>query len=132
MIRVIEQMIGLARNHEFDRRQGRALMEELEHRVLRVGADAAPGDRGAGAIQRRTVQRHPLAVRFHFELLKIGGEQPQPLDRKSVVSGKSVSVRVDLGGRRVITKKKTTRELLTHTNKSIHNMNIRSDSNNNT
>src|SRR3546814_12587066 len=29
-----------------------------------------------------------------------------PLDRKSVVEGKSVSVRVDLGGRRIITKKK--------------------------
>src|SRR3546814_14269094 len=29
------------------------------------------------------------------------------LDRKSVVSGKSVSVRVDLGGRRFIKKKKT-------------------------
>src|SRR3546814_19668235 len=28
------------------------------------------------------------------------------LDRKSVVSGKSVSVRVDLGGRRIIKKKK--------------------------
>src|SRR3546814_11400809 len=27
-------------------------------------------------------------------------------DRKSVVSGKSVSVRVDIGGRRIITKKK--------------------------
>src|SRR3546814_17514651 len=30
-----------------------------------------------------------------------------PEDRKSVVSGKSVSVRVDLGGRRIIKKKKT-------------------------
>src|SRR3546814_12914881 len=30
------------------------------------------------------------------------------LDRKSVVSGKSVSVRVDLGGRRYINKKKST------------------------
>src|SRR3546814_14774304 len=29
-------------------------------------------------------------------------------DRKSVVSGKSVSVRVDLGGRRIIKKKKNT------------------------
>src|SRR3546814_13765575 len=28
-------------------------------------------------------------------------------DRKSVVSGKSVSVRVDLGGRRILKKKKT-------------------------
>src|SRR3546814_12708087 len=34
-------------------------------------------------------------------------EDPRPLpDRKSVVSGKSVSVRVDLGGRRIINKKK--------------------------
>src|SRR3546814_15698197 len=31
---------------------------------------------------------------------------PQELDRKSVVSGKSVSVRVDLGGRRIIKKQK--------------------------
>src|SRR3546814_12145576 len=29
-----------------------------------------------------------------------------PIDRKSVVSGQSVSVRVDLGGRRIIKKKK--------------------------
>src|SRR3546814_17702594 len=29
-------------------------------------------------------------------------------DRKSVVSGKSVSVRVDIGGSRIITKKETT------------------------
>src|SRR3546814_14733147 len=36
--------------------------------------------------------------------------QRLPLDRKSVVSGKSVSVRVDLGGRRIITKKKNTRK----------------------
>src|SRR3546814_14984248 len=35
-------------------------------------------------------------------------------DRKSVVSGKSVSVRVDLGGRRII-KKKTTRTSTSHT-----------------
>src|SRR3546814_21013171 len=31
----------------------------------------------------------------------------KPGDRKSVVEGKSVSVRVDLGGRRIITKKNT-------------------------
>src|SRR3546814_20042556 len=33
-------------------------------------------------------------------------EQGQPVDRKSVVWGKSVSVRVDLGGRGTIKKKK--------------------------
>src|SRR3546814_20818799 len=37
-----------------------------------------------------------------------GGRALEPLrrDRKSVVSGKSVSVRVDLGGRRIIKKTK--------------------------
>src|SRR3546814_19665482 len=34
---------------------------------------------------------------------------PQRQDRKSVVEGKSVSVRVDLGGRRIIKKKKKQR-----------------------
>src|SRR3546814_11400176 len=41
---------------------------------------------------------------------KVEAESDRPLarqpDRKSVVSGKSVSVRVDLGGRRIIKKKK--------------------------
>src|SRR3546814_15268139 len=41
-------------------------------------------------------QSRPLASRALFE----------SRDRKSVVSGKSVSVRVDLGGRRIIKKKK--------------------------
>src|SRR3546814_20805983 len=36
-----------------------------------------------------------------------------PVDRKSVVSGKSVSVRVDIGGRRIIKNKKT-KNTLTH------------------
>src|SRR3546814_14571503 len=42
---------------------------------------------------------HELAARFYHAPL---GQR----DRKSVVSGKSVSVRVDLGGRRNIKKKK--------------------------
>src|SRR3546814_16322380 len=37
------------------------------------------------------------------------GAQPRTGDRKSVVSGKSVSVRVDLGGRRIIKKKNCAR-----------------------
>src|SRR3546814_20907922 len=40
---------------------------------------------------------------FNFPEAKYGAS-----DRKSVVSGKSVSVRVDLGGRRIIKKKPTT------------------------
>src|SRR3546814_16412356 len=38
--------------------------------------------------------------------LFILGQFTSPTDRKSVVWGKSVSVRVDLGGRRIIKKKK--------------------------
>src|SRR3546814_18194407 len=38
-------------------------------------------------------------------LLSPGGRSRELRDRKSVVSGKSVSVRVDLGGRRIINKK---------------------------
>src|SRR3546814_8718162 len=45
-----------------------------------------------------------------FVLCEIGGTvgdiESLPLDRKSVVSGKSVSVRVDLGGRSIIKQKK--------------------------
>src|SRR3546814_18414753 len=37
------------------------------------------------------------------------------LDRKSVVYGKSVSVRVDIGGRRIIKKKMTTKDRQTET-----------------
>src|SRR3546814_18501303 len=45
---------------------------------------------------------HPLAD-WKFEI----ANDDTRLDRKSVVSGKRVSVRVDLGGRRIIKKKKT-------------------------
>src|SRR3546814_1054129 len=55
--------------------------------VLHAGAGGNEGLRRAAAFPR----------------LRLSGE-----DRKSVVSGKSVSVRVDLGGRRIIRKKKTT------------------------
>src|SRR3546814_18846752 len=40
------------------------------------------------------------------EILVENGEPVEYGDRKSVVKGKSVSVRVDLGGRRIIKKKK--------------------------
>src|SRR3546814_15811747 len=43
-----------------------------------------------------------------------------PIDRKSVVSGKSVSVRVDLGGRRII-KNKNINDILSTKNNQINN-----------
>src|SRR3546814_3067389 len=61
---------------------------------------------------------HRGTVRRHLQMARLGQGRPclghrhrlygtgGHGDRKSVVSGKSVSVRVDLGGRRIIKKKK--------------------------
>src|SRR3546814_14072786 len=67
------------------------LAAELDHLESRW-----PKDLPAGVIH---ADLFPDNVFFRPERL--------PGDRKSVVSGKSVSVRVDLGGRRIIQKKKT-------------------------
>src|SRR3546814_20322669 len=58
---------------------------------------------------------HHLALRQHHVVgePEVGHAVGLVLDRKSVVSGKSVSVRVDLGGRRILKKKK-------HSNPIIH------------
>src|SRR3546814_11785471 len=54
--------------------------------------------RAIAALYEATKGRNPIIT------TEVGQHQ---IDRKSVVSGKSVSVRVDLGGRRIIKKKKT-------------------------
>src|SRR3546814_20990793 len=63
----------------------------------RIAATAQCRDRSDGAGTQRVLEREGLRQSA------IAGEHG---DRKSVVSGKSVSVRVDLGGRRIINKKK--------------------------
>src|SRR3546814_17191480 len=69
------------------------------------GVDRQPEDRQAEEEDEQDAQQ-----RCALDQVDIGpGEQPQrreARDRKSVVSGKSVSVRVDLGGGRTIKKKK--------------------------
>src|SRR3546814_16645882 len=54
------------------------------------------------------VEALDLGERVDLGLDQVGDarEHRRPLDRKSVVSGKSVSVRVDIGCRRFIKKKK--------------------------
>src|SRR3546814_13166651 len=59
--------------------------------LVRHGIAAAPVDQTVGGRERAGVDQ-----RIARDAL---------LDRKSVVSGKSVSVRVDLGGRRILKKK---------------------------
>src|SRR3546814_20280158 len=64
--------------------------------------------RFAAARWRRGGQRiEPVAKRFRHRAAGLI-QHRQRVDRKSVVSGKSVSVRVDPGGRRIIKKKKMT------------------------
>src|SRR3546814_19051982 len=67
------------------------------HRVLLLWSLAA----FAGAGIWLLLSLHPAARRLDAP----AEAGPRPRDRKSVVLGKSVSVRVVLGGRRIITKK---------------------------
>src|SRR3546814_12553578 len=66
------------------------------------------------AVTERGVNKEELVGKKHnesFYIVTAKAEEGNGLirDRKSVVEGKSVSVRVDLGGRRIIKKKKTKR-----------------------
>src|SRR3546814_213514 len=61
-----------------------------------TGGAAGPDCVGLGYVQGRSKRHAELAALFDALLQ----------DRKSVVEGKSVAVRVDLGGGRILTKKK--------------------------
>src|SRR3546814_13180483 len=83
------------------------------HEVLGAGGDV--GDVGIPvvvdvgepiAVGARPVPLHLTSVAVRRRRGRLGRWR----DRKSVVSGKSVSVRVDLGGRRIIKKKKKNRQ----------------------
>src|SRR3546814_15922630 len=74
----------------------------LAHRMLALLVVEPTRDLGHFLSADRVVAKDPL---HHFDL----GRRSQGvdyLDRKSVVQGKRVSVRVDLGGGRIIKKKK--------------------------
>src|SRR3546814_16395672 len=96
-------------------------------RISDWSSDVCSSDLGVGRAEAGTEVAQPLGAGPHDEGLRAellgevqaviagiglgdGRELARPLpvegDRKSVVSGKSVSVRVDLGGRRIIKKKK--------------------------
>ena len=47
---------------EIDRDQMRALVEQLKHRVLRIGAHSAPCYRRARAAKRRALRSNAFAV----------------------------------------------------------------------
>src|SRR3546814_18514652 len=57
------------------------------------------------AFQGELSYRHNLPIQIDDVEVLFAGLSPLNADRKSVVSGKSVSVRVDLVGRRILKKK---------------------------
>src|SRR3546814_12028785 len=80
-------------------------------RAVEVGEKSAAEAHQAGAENEglQAAEGDVLAERGGRRLVVADGPHhaaPGRTDRKSVVSGKSVSVRVDLGGRRIIKKKK--------------------------
>src|SRR3546814_12789046 len=95
-----------------------ALVTGVQTCALPISAEHVP-DAGQYQAQRRVRES---------ELQPSVPHQPWPVeflvavdvrDRKSVVYGKSVSVRVDLGGRRIIKKKKNNNKIVTHFTKDI-------------
>src|SRR3546814_11144223 len=72
------------------------------HRALELAGAASPSLDAAAAELRAAEAGRQIAGLRPNPSLAIDAEK----DRKSVVEGKSVSVRVDLGGRRIIKKKK--------------------------
>src|SRR3546814_15572336 len=79
----LSRLLGSARQQKWPRAQKLGTRQGLRQEIV----GRKPGARG--------IPQH-----------RPGDERPGELDRKSVESGKSVSVRVDLGGRRFIKKKK--------------------------
>src|SRR3546814_12065311 len=81
----------------------------LDRRHRRFDRRTGQPDEGAetGADEGRRGRVDPRRRRLSPERRRVDR------DRKSVVEGKSVSVRVDLGGRRIIKTKKNTQHIVT-------------------
>src|SRR3546814_17529543 len=90
----IKQSIG---SHH--RRNGAA---RADHGVVRSWIKGEFG-RGRCVSTDQEQQQQKLAAQYILNETA-AKKHHQPVDRKSVVSGKSVSVRVDIGGRRIIKK----------------------------
>src|SRR3546814_16757165 len=87
------------------------LLENYSYQPLLIAAlaDDNAGQHGGSPPPALLVRLNRLALKqrnFVFERLRDLQRLQPILDRKSVVSGKSVSVSVDLGGRRIMKNKK--------------------------
>src|SRR3546814_20997120 len=89
----------IKRLRQTDRCSGRRAASEWlpdlsKARPPTIPRQSSPGHLTSGRRHQRSLQLSPVPATPYFEQLSIGA------DRKSVGWGKSVSVRVDLGGRR--------------------------------
>src|SRR3546814_896623 len=78
-----------------------------------IGADAHPFYKWVAEVAGEDAlpkwNFHKYLIGPNGDLVQVFGSKVPPEDRKSVVEGKSVSVRVELGGSRIINKKKNTK-----------------------
>src|SRR3546814_19743071 len=84
-------------------RDTRGMIRQHQFEKVELVSVTRPGDSDAEH-ERMTRCAEPVLEKLGLPYRKV----LLCTDRKSVVSGKSVSVRVDLGGRRIINKKKKT------------------------
>src|SRR3546814_12387780 len=116
---IISACIILERHHLLAIERIRRLPSDYMHAALVKLQPYGAGNLSLAMINRRlkhlALRREPEAVVDQFRIarhqfvLEVRRATIQR-DRKSVVWGKSVSVRVDLGGRRSIKKKKTNKQ----------------------
>src|SRR3546814_19502010 len=88
-----------------------SLLCSRSKRVWLIEAVNLPEVRGKGPSHHsRDHQGHPCPHRPRSRREGLDGADELSADRKSAVEGKSVSVRVDLGGRRIIKKNRNIRK----------------------
>ena len=76
-MRFTHGVMRFARRDEVGGNEPRALVQQLEKRMLRVGAGRAPDDGPGVVIHRFAVTRDALAAGLHIELLQVGGQERQ-------------------------------------------------------
>src|SRR3546814_10993408 len=87
-----------------------AAADEVEAAVVAEERALAERQKAAEELERQANGEAPVAPTTPDEADAEPLPMPPQQDRKSVVSGKSVSVRVSIGGRRIINKKNTQEE----------------------
>src|SRR3546814_4585541 len=78
---VMRRIKGIARFNRCDElhwNNMRALVQKLEHSVLRIGADPAPGYRSSGAIHWLSIFGDALAVALILWRRELGWRKPEP------------------------------------------------------